>query len=283
VAEISRNTSWKGFMSVGVLNVPVKLHNGIREDRPSFRNVKVTKVDNAEVVEELSTQYLDSKQAPVEPDELVKGVKTGGQYVTVTKDELDVLAATADKTIRINNFVPAADVNPLMATKPYIVMPDVGGHKAYATIRDGLKKGKKVALGQFVNSTKESMIVIRPMGKVLTAQILCWPSEFVDPLTIEPEGDATPSKAEVDMAVMLINAMAKPYDPNEYVNKTGKAMQELIETKASGAKPVIGKPAAAPSTSTNILDDLSASLEAMKAPKAPATTPKRRARKTKAA
>jgi DNA end-binding protein Ku len=82
----------------------------------------------------------------VERDDLVRGFEYAkGHYATFTEEELEALAAEANRNIDLKQFVPVSSVDPLYFESSYYLGPEKGGEKPYRLLSDALAKTQRVA------------------------------------------------------------------------------------------------------------------------------------------
>jgi DNA end-binding protein Ku len=222
-------------------------------------------------------------EEPVDRKSLVKGFEVSkGEYVVVTPEEIDSVRLESTKTIDIESFVPAEDIDRLYWDNPYYLVPD--GKMAaepFAVIRAAMEKSGQVAVARLVMSQRERIVALEPRENGIIATTL----RSHDEVRAMKDffGDIPNVKADADMvqiAERIINQKATDFDPEEFDDRYETALKDLIAKKQKGHK--ITK--AEEPKDTNVID-LMAALQASlkgKAPErrktpAPKTTEKRRA------
>jgi DNA end-binding protein Ku len=247
---------WRGAISFGLVNVPVKLYSAVSKKTVRFNQLH--EADGARI-QQKRVCSKDGEEVPYE--EIVKGFEISPErYVMITSEELDALDPKKTRTIDIEDFVDLDEIDPLYYEHPYYLVPDTGAAKAYQLLLEALRQTNKVAIARVVIRTKEYLTAIRPAGDVLTMETMLFADELIDPTQIEeaPDADVRATEREVDMARQLIESQATEFDPSRYRDEYRERVLELIEQKAEGrevaTQPEPEEPTAVP--------DLMAALEA---------------------
>ncbi|RYZ82718.1 MAG: Ku protein [Flavobacterium sp.] len=256
---------WKGSISFGLVNIPIRLYSGT-----SSHNISL---DMIRAKDKCSIQYVrvckkDGKEVPWE--EIAKGYKKeNGDYVLLEKADFAKIAPEKTQTIDIFEFVKEDDIPSKYLEKPYIVEPSKESKKVYALLRDALKKSGKVGLCRFVMRTTQHLGIL----KVEDDAILLIQIRFNDELRDPDEAELIPknvtiSKKELDMAMSIIDQLTGEFEPEKYKDTYKEELVKMIKKKASakaGAKePTATKKKKAPAAKDDLLDQLRASLEAIK-------------------
>src|SRR5690606_26183418 len=120
-------------------------------------------------------QYFDEETGkPVERDQQVKGYETGdGQIVILQPEEIAAAVPESDKTIRIDGFIPADDVDTLYFDRPYYIAPSEGIlGESFSVLREGMRRQKVAALGRAVLFRRVRTLLLRAEGPGLVAHTL---------------------------------------------------------------------------------------------------------------
>ncbi len=253
---------WKGFISFGLVTIPVGV--GIAQQR---KDVSFRTLSKASLVPVKQKRWDPVRDVEVGPDEVIKGYEVSkGQYVTVEDDELERFAARQEKTIEILEFVELDLVDPVFFEKAYWIEPQERAERPYALLAEAMRATGRGALGRFVLSTKEHLVLIRPSaGGALILQTLFYASDLrrseereiadrVSGFEVKPE--------ELAMAEQLIAGLSKDFEPASHENETRIRLIEYLEAKASGETPVIAPDTAEPAPVVDLMAALKASLQA---------------------
>jgi DNA end-binding protein Ku len=254
---------WRGAISFGLVNVPVKLYSAVSKKTVRFNQLH--DVDGARI-QQKRVCSKDGEEVPYES--IVKGFEIGpDRYVVITPDELDALDPAKTRSIDIEDFVDLADIDPLYYEHPYYLVPDTGAAKAYTLLLEALRDTAKVAIARVVLRSKEYLVAIRPAGDVLTMETMLFADELVpaDGLDELPEADVKATDRELAMARQLIEAQATEFDPSKYRDEYRERVLDLIERKAAGeeiaVQPVAEEPEEVPDLMAALEQSLAAARE----------------------
>jgi DNA end-binding protein Ku len=253
---------WRGAISFGLVNVPVKLYSAVSKKTVRFNQLH--EKDNSRI--QLKRFCADEDQE-VPYEEIVKGYEISpDRYVVITPDELENLDPKKTRSIDIEDFVDLDEIDPLFYEHPYYLAPDTGAAKPYKLLLEALKETNKVAIARVVIRSKEYLTAIRPAGDVLTMETMLFADELIDPGDLDelPDEDVRATEREVDMARQLIESLATEFDPTKYRDEYRERVLELIERKASGEEIAIPAEPEAPAAVPDLMAALEASLSAAK-------------------
>jgi DNA end-binding protein Ku len=223
---------WKGAVSFGLVNVPVKLYSATEDRDVSFHQVHAD--DGGRVRYKRFCQVCGEEVAYAD---IAKGYEMeNGDVVVLTDEDLSDLPLPTAKTVELLAFVPSEQVDPVSFARSYYLEPDKAGVKPYALLRDALRDAGRVGLVKVAIRNRESLAVIRPRDDVLVMQTMVWPDE-VREADFETLSDGVKSsKAERDVARTLIDTMADDYDPSQYHDEYRAALEEVVQAKATGGE-----------------------------------------------
>ena len=253
------HTIWKGSLGFGLVNIPVRLYSATDESTIPF--VSLDKNNHARI---RYKKVNESTEKEVKYEDIVKAYKMGDEYVIV--DEDDFKKATPEKLdhLEIVQFVNEKEVDAVYFEKPYYLAPGKGGEKAYALLRDALKKEGKAALGPLVYHKREWICLVKPQGDILVLHRLRFAQE------IRPTDEISVPKSEVKgeelkMASMLIGQLTKPFKPEQFKDEFSNKLIKVIEAKAKGKKAPIKQMKVVHSATEDLMEKLKASLKTKKA------------------
>jgi DNA end-binding protein Ku len=253
---------WRGAISFGLVNVPVKLYSAVSKKTVRFNQLHER--DNSRIQ---LKRFCAEEDQEVPYEEIVKGYEISpGQYVVITTEELENLDPKKTRTIDIEDFVDLDEIDPLFYEHPYYLAPDTGAGKPYKLLLEALRETNKVAIARVVISSKEYLTAIRPAGDVLTMETMLFADELIDPGDIDelPDEDVRATEREVDMARQLIESLATEFEPAKYRDEYRERVLELIERKAEGQEVAIPAEPEAPTAVPDLMAALEASLAAAK-------------------
>lgn len=222
---------WKGAISFGLVNIPIVLESAEQAKKIGFR--MLDKRDNAPVgyktINKKTGKEIDRK-------EIIKGYEyEKDQYVLIDKQDFEKANPKATSTIDIEDFVEADKVDPMLLYRPYYVLPQKGGEKAYALLRDVLKKTEKVAIAKIVLHTVQHLVMLMARGDYIILELLRFADEVKEVSEVDflPEKtkEVKPSNREIEVATELVNGMTSDWNPAKYKNSYREDLMDLIERK----------------------------------------------------
>ncbi len=276
------HTMWKGTISFGLVNIPVKMHAATEN-----KDVKLRQLHK-----ECQTPIKYQKVCPVcdrkvEEEEIVKAYEiTKDKFVMLDEEDLKALKKEqGDKAVEIIDFVKLEEIDPIYFEKSYYLSPGDGGSKAYSLLRTALEETGKIGVAKMMIRSKEQLAVIRFYENTLVVETIHYPDEVrkVQDVPNVPE-KVEIVKKELDTAKLLIDQLTTTFDPEKYTDEYRAALLETIENKkADKTATVTGKAGQKkPDNVTNLMDALQASLDKAKKektkPKKKTTTAKKAAK-----
>ena len=261
---------WKGAVSFGLVNVPVRLYSATENHDVQFR--QVYREDGGRIKYK-RTCSIDGEE--VSYDDIAKGYETeDGDMVVLTDEDFADLPSRTSKEIGVTKFVPADQIDPMWLDKSYYLEPDKAATKPYVLLRDALETEKRMAICTVSIRTRMTMAVLRVRDGVIVMQTMLWPDEVraADFATVTDDQRAT--EQEMAMAKMLIDQLAGDYDPDDYEDDYAIAVKELVRAKVEGGEVRVST--AEPEESGEVVDLLAAlarSVEKAKAARGEAPEP----------
>lgn len=256
---------WSGAISFGLVNVPVKLFTAVQPKDVRFNQIEA---DTQARIKQKRVSSVTGEEVPYE--RILKGYEISpDRWVIVTPEELEALDPKATRSIDIEDFVDIADIDPVFFERPYYLVPETGGTKAYALLRDAMKETGKVGIARLVLRTKQYLAAIRPLGDALVLETLLYADEVVDPGALDLPGDEVEvSDRERKIAEQLIASLSTEFEPEKYRDEYRERVLALIEQKAEGQEIAVAEPAAEEEGEVvDLMAALEASLDAVRAAK----------------
>jgi len=252
---------WSGAISFGLVNVPIKLFSAVSPKDVRFHQLDARSNSR---VKQKRVSAATGEEVPYE--QIVKGYELGPDtYVTISPEELDSLDPKATKSIDIEDFVDLDQIDPIYFERPYYLVPDKGGTKAYALLREAMRETNKVGIARMVLRTKQYLAAIRPVGDALVLETMLFADEVVpaDELDL-PGKDIEVTEREEKMARQLIDSLTTDFEPDKYKDEYRERVLALIEQKAAGQEIVVEDTAEEAPKVVDLMAALEASLAAVK-------------------
>jgi len=249
---------WTGAIGFGLVNIPVKIFSAVQGseldldmlDKKDFSNIKFKRV-NANTGKEVTWQNI------------VRGFKVNDQYVVLTDEDFEKASPEKTKMIEIVEFIDEKEIDSIYYETPYYLQAEKQGTKAYALLRDALKKTGKAGLGTYVLRNRESLVMIKPLDDLLVLNKIRFQQEIRD--TDELKAPASkPKPNELKMAIQLIESLTTDFDISRYKDTYTAKLMKLIKAKASGKKFTPTKLKVVHSRSRDLMAQLKESLQPQK-------------------
>ena len=253
---------WKGAVSFGLVNVPVRLYSATENHDVQFRQVHR---EDGGRIKYKRTCSIDGEE--VAYDDIAKGYETeDGDMVVLTDEDFKDLPSKSSKEINVEKFVPTEQIDPMLLDKSYYLEPDKTATKPYILLREALESEGRMAVVTVSIRTRMTMAVLRVREGVIVMQTMLWPDEIRKPdfASVEQADDATDK--EMAMAKLLIEQLAGDFEADDYEDDYAIALQSLVKAKVEGGE--IQAPAAEAEESGEVVDLLAALAKSVEKAKA---------------
>ncbi|MGE5494767.1 MAG: Ku protein [Burkholderiales bacterium] len=269
-------TMFKGAISFGLVNIPIKMFTATEEKDVRFRSLH----------KKCHTPIKYKKMCPlcneeVPPDDIVKGFEyEPGKFVIVTDEDLEKAKTEVQaRTIEIVDFVNLAEIDPIYYEKTYYLAPQpevASSAKAYALLRDAMNESGRIAVARITIRNKQTLCVLRVYNNVMALETIYYPDE-IRPVSEVPAlpGEIKADAREMEIAKQLIDNLTAKFDAAKYTDEYREALRGIIEAKIAGRE-VVAQPEAPESNVIDLMEALKASIEKTQKEKAPKKTPARK-------
>lgn len=249
-------TIWKGNIHFGDIDLPVKLHTAVREERVQFHLLH--QPDQARLHQQMICAF---DKLPVPPEEQIKGFEVEeGKYVIVDPAELEKAAPESDRTIEIREFVKTAQLDPFLLDRVYYLEPDLAG-SGYAAMVKALKEMDLAGICTWTMRKRTYLGALQVGGKVLRLSTLRHADELVTAGSLELQ-DVPVSDKELKVGIALIGQLTASFEPKKFQNGHQNKLQDMIQRKARGEQIAVTPPRRLkPTESDTLLETLEASLK----------------------
>jgi DNA end-binding protein Ku len=231
----SARAIWSGSISFGLVNIPVKMHTAVREDRISFHMLH----DQDKVrLQRKMVCPEDGKE--VHPEHTVKGYEVAkGQYVIVQQNELQGCAPEKTRSIEITDFVELAQIDPIYFDRAYYLTPAEHAAKPYRLLLEAMQRSGRVGIARIVMHDKEYLAALRTKGDALCLSTMHFGDEIVSTDQLGDLPTAKVGEKELKAADQLIESLLTDFDPGKYHDEYKECVMKMIEKKANGEQIVI--------------------------------------------
>lgn len=251
---------WKGHIRLSLVTFPIRLFPAVTESE----KIRLHKYDK-DTGQRIHYQNINEEGEVVDPDDIVRGYEyEKGAFIPIDDKEIENLRLESKSTIDLVQFTDLSDVDPIYYDNPYYIAPENElAQEAYITLRDALKRSKKVAIGQVIIANRERIVAIKACGKGLILETLRYnyevrkASEYFDDIKQGAESD----EDQLDLAMELIKRKTGDFEPTKFKDLYQEGLKEIIAAKMEKRSPRIKEEKMQTGKVINIMDALKRSLE----------------------
>lgn len=245
-------TVWKGAISFGLLNVPVKMGAATHRESISFRQLH--RDCNTPINQK---RFCSKCNREVAWDEIVRGYEyEPGRFVLISDEDLAGLPVKTAKYIDIVDFIQLSEVDPIYYDKTYYLWPEKGGEKPYLILREAMRQTGKAAVAKVAMREREHLCVLRLVGDALSVSMMYFADEIRSTQELgiaELEQKVQVRPEEMDMAVKLVDNLTDAFAPEKYHDAYREELMGLIRAKVEGQQ-VVQAEVPAPEAAGNVID-----------------------------
>lgn len=217
---------WKGALTFGLVNVPVKVYTATEDHDVSLHQVHAA--DGGRIRYQRVCE-LDGEVVPYQ--DIDRAYDDGERTVVLTKDDLASLPAERSREIEVVEFVPTEQIDPLLFDKAYYLEPDSASPKAYVLLRRTLEQTDRTAIVRFSLRQKTRLAALRVRGDVLVLQTLLWGDEVREAAFPSLAESVRISAKELELSASLVESFASDFDPQGFADEYQEELRALIDAK----------------------------------------------------
>lgn len=252
------HTMWKGSISFGLVNIPVKMFAATEDKDIRFKILH--KKCRTPIKQE---RVCPTCKEEIGPDDLVRGFEyEPGKFVLIDDEDLEAIRPATARTAEILDFVDLREIDPIYFDKSYYLAPqENNGDKAYSLLRHAMQKTGRIAIAKITIRNKQSLAVIRVLNNILILETIFYPDE-VRPVSQVPgvPENVRIEERELAMAEQLIESLTAEFKPEKYKDEYREELMNLIRKKAEG-KEIVTAPEAPQRNVVDLMAALQASLQ----------------------
>lgn len=220
---------WSGSISLGLVNIPVKLISMIVDSKVHFR-----------LIHQTCKTPIHYKKVCEEGDEVPqKDILYGypvakNEYILLDPKEVMDAKPRSSEIIDLDSFISIFEVDPHYFDRTYLLVPD-RSEAAYALLRETLKNANRAAIGKMTMHSKEHIVLIHFYRDAIVATTLRYYSEVLNPSELAPlAGLPEPGDAELAVAREIVEKLTEPLDHRKYQDEYRKRIDDLIRSRIEG-------------------------------------------------
>jgi DNA end-binding protein Ku len=217
---------WKGAITFGLVNVPVKVYSATEDHDISLHQVHDK--DGGRIKYQRRCEVC-GKVIPYE--HIDKAYDDGEKTVVLTEEDFKALPEERSREIDVVEFVPSDQLDPIMFDRSYYLEPDGKSAKAYVLLRRTLEATDRTAIVHFALRQKTRLGALRVRGDVLVLQSLLWDDEVREAKFPSLDERVRISPKELDMSSALVESFASDFTPDEFTDEYQEELRALIDAK----------------------------------------------------
>jgi DNA end-binding protein Ku len=224
---------WKGAVTFGLVNVPVKLYSATED-----HDVPLHQVHDADGgrIRYKRVCEIDGEVVPYE--HIDRAYDDGERTVVLTKKDLADLPAERDREISVVEFVPSEQIDPIMLDRTYYLEPDSKSTKAYVLLRRTLEETDRTAVVKFALRQRTRLAALRVRDEVLVLQTLLWADEVREAAFPSLDEPAKVSDKELTMSAQLVSSFEADFTPEDYEDEYQVQLRKLVDAKLEAGEAV---------------------------------------------
>lgn len=270
---------WKGAISFGLVTIPVAVYPATEE-----RTLRFNQLHDEDGGRIRYKRVCEKDGEEVTFEHIVKGYEVEkDRYVVLTDDDFDAVPVQSSRAIDIVQFVELDQIDPVLFKKSYYLVPDETGAKAYALLREAMKRDDRVGIAKVSFRDREHIAALRFKDDAFVLETMFWPDEVRDADFGGVDVDLEVREQELQMARQLIDSLTSEWAPEVFSDAYREALLQIVEAKLNGQEIEIVEQEPTAKV-VDLMEALKASVAAAKkeseaAPKEPATAKKKTAAK----
>ncbi|SFS09347.1 DNA end-binding protein Ku [Agrococcus baldri] len=217
---------WKGSITFGLVNVPVKLYSATEEHDLQLHQVH--DADGGRIRYQRKCEVCGKK---IEYAHIDKAYDDGEQTVVLTDEDMEALPAEKSREIEVMEFVPNEQIDPILFERSYYLEPDSKSPKAYMLLRQVLEETERTAVVKLSLRQRTRLASMRVRDGVLTVQTMRWSDEVRAAEFESLDADITVGKREMELARSIVRDLEADFEPEQYVDEYQEQLHKLVEAK----------------------------------------------------
>src|SRR5215472_13825044 len=206
---------WTGTISFGLVTIPVTLHPAVRDRGPHFHLLHAkdrSRIKNQRVCER--------EGKAVEWKDVVRGFEyRKGHYVVVTDEDFERAALERSKTVDVLAFVDRDEIDERFFETSYFLVPEKSGERAYALLREAIRKTRRLGIGKFVLREAQHLVALHVVGDAIVLTVMHFSEDLVPISGHDFPATSGLRAKDVELAESLIERLSERWRPEKYVDE----------------------------------------------------------------
>src|ERR1700687_2613466 len=261
---MATRATWKGFLKISLVNIPVKVFPATE----SSGTISFNQLHGESQTRTQQKRWCPKCEREVPNTDIVKGYEfEKGRYVVVDEEDIEKVRVESTRVINLEKFTEYTAIDPIYLERPYYLAPDGPVAKeAFAVVREGMKG--MAGIGKVALYGREYLIKVQPRERGLVMYTLRHAGEIrsmdaIDELADMPE---TVKPEAVKLARQGLGTGEGEVDFRSYKDEYQEGLREIIDAKIGGRE-IVTPEVEAPPKVVNLMDALRKSLDTISASK----------------
>lgn len=222
---------WSGYLTFGLISMPVRLFSGARSTRIGFHMLH--RDDLTRVKQQL---YCPHDERVIERNEIVKGYEfRKGEYVVIEPEEIKKIEPKTAKAMEILEFVKEEEIDPVYFESSYYLAPEEAGKKPYALLSRAMEESGYLAVAKLAMHNREYTVLLRPHENGLMLHTMYYQDEIREAPAVDTDRSSL-KEGELKVAHQLIEALAAKWEPQKYHDTFEENLKKLIKARMEGGE-----------------------------------------------
>jgi DNA end-binding protein Ku len=232
------SSAWKGFISFGLVSIPIRLYAAARSS-----TIRLHQVHNVCKTRLKQPLFCPTCNRIVERSEVVKGYEDDdGKYILLDPAEVKAIEPESARNMEILSVVEAAQIDPLFFDSSYFMVAEEQGRKAYQLLLKTLEDSGRVGIAKVTMYQREHTVFIRPYDHGLAVHTMYYENEIREAPGYGKNENIKLNPQEVKLANQLVATLSEDFHVEKYHDEFQLRLKALIEAKQKGKQTIHGAP-----------------------------------------
>ena len=224
------SSAWKGFITFGLISIPVKLYPAARSSRVGLHQLHA--VCKTRLRQPL---FCPTCNRIVERSEVVKGYEyEDGKYVVIDPEEIKKITPESARAMEILAFVKESEIDPLFFDSSYFLVPEDQGKKAYKLLLKTMEDKNRVAIAKLTMHQREHTTFLRPYDQGIALHTMYFANEIREAPGYGQTDNVKLTPQEIKLADQLVDNLSEEFQLKKYHDEFETRLRALIESKQKG-------------------------------------------------
>jgi DNA end-binding protein Ku len=222
--------AWKGFISFGLVSIPIRLYPAARSSRIALHQLH--KKCKTRLRQPL---FCPTCNRMVDRSEVVKGYEYAkGQYTILNEEDLKQIAPASARAMEILAFVNESEIDPLYFESSYFVVPEAEGRKAYQLLLKTMQDTERVGIAKVTMHQREHTVFLRPYRSGIALHTMYFANEIRQAPGFGETENVKITPQEIKLAEQLVENLSEHFNLSKYHDEFEERLQALLEAKQKG-------------------------------------------------